>query len=447
LPSSGGGGDRGDGAGTRLAVAAETSARPNPEPGTKTSTGSWARALAALGAVAAVCAWAWCAHELWGTIVPAGLHLPHIDVHQFFSASLLRRSASYERFLDVDGLLEMLVPVAVLAVYARQGQRLMRESAAGRIGTGILLALLGFALVWLAQVPFDLAALWWERRHHVMHVGYVAGLLDSFLGLGVSFVWIALAVALAMALAGRMRRWWWIVAAPMFAALALLAALVTPYLITKTHHLRNPALVAEARTLEMREGVSGTPVLVQNLPRTTMEVNAETAGIAPTQRVVLWSTLLGGHFSRAEIGVVMSHEFGHVAGAHVLKRVGWLALFLIPAMGLVALATRRRGGLARPEAVPLALLVFVVLELVTLPFFTLVSRRYEVEADWSSLRATHEPAATRRVFERLAATNLSNPDPPTWAYLLYADTPTLAKRIAMTKAWESWTRRHPSAGR
>lgn len=414
-------------------MAAETSVTPGARRGSGTSTRSWTWALALLLAAGA---WAWCAHELWGTIVPAGVQLPHVDVHRFFSASLLRRNSSFERFLDVNGLLEMLAPVAVLAVYARRGQSLMRESAAGRIGTGIMLALLGFALVWLAEMPFDLASLWWERRHHVVDEGYLAGLLGSFLGLGASFVWVALAVALAMALAGKMRRWWWVVAAPLFAALALLSALLTPYLITKTHSLRDLPLVAEARKLEAREGVTGTPVLVQNLSGTRTEVNAETAGIGPSQRVVLWSSLLDGRFNRAEIGVVMSHEFGHVARAHVLKRVGWLALLLIPATALVALATRRRGGLGRPEAVPVALFVFVVLELVTLPFWTLVSRRYEVEADWSSLQATHEPAATRHVFQRLASTNLSDPDPPTWAYLLYADTPTLVQRIAMTEAWE-----------
>ncbi len=417
-------------------MAAETPVTSGAERGDGTSASPWTRALVVLVALVAVCAWVWCAHELWGTIVPAGLQLPHVDVHRFFSASLLRRSTSFDRFLDVVGLLGAVAEVAVLALYARRGHGLMRESAAGRIGTGILLALLGFALVWLTLVPFDLAALWWERRHHVVHEGYLTAVLGSFLGLGVSFVWIALGVAIAMALAGRMRRWWWVVAAPLFAALGLLSALLTPYLITKTHPLRDPALVAEARTLEAREDVSGTPVRVQDVSHRTTEVNAETAGIGPTQRVVLLSTLLDGRFSRAEIGVAMSHEFGHVARAHVLKNVGWLALFLIPALALVALATRRRGGLARPEAVPVALLVFVVLQLVALPFFTLVSRRYEVEADWSSLRATHEPAATRRVFERLAATNLSDPDPPSWAYLLYAGTPTLAQRIAMTEAWE-----------
>jgi STE24 endopeptidase len=422
-------------------VAAQTSATPGAGRSSGGSARPRTRALAVLGALLAACAWAWCAHELWGTIVPAGLRPPHVDVHRFFSASLLRRNSSYDSFLGVVGLLAAFAQVVVLAVYARRGHRLMRESAAGRIGTGIMLALLGFALVWLAQVPFELATLWWERGHHVVHEGYAAGLLGSFLGLGARFVWVALAVALAMALAGKMRRWWWVVAAPLFAALTLLSAFLAPYLIAKTHPLRDPALVAEAKTLEAREGVAGTRVLVQNLAHTTTEANAETAGIGPSQRVVLWSTLLDGRFSHAEIGVAMSHEFGHVARAHVLKQVGWMALLLIPGTALIALATRRRGGLARPEAVPVALLVLVVLELVTLPFFTLVSRRYEAEADWSSLQATHEPAATRQAFERLAGTNLSDPDPPTWAYLLYAQTPTLAQRIAMTEAWEQRTSR------
>jgi STE24 endopeptidase len=414
-------------------VIAQRSARP----GTGRGHGkAWRRALAILATLLAACAWLWCAHELWGTIVPAGLQLPHVDVDRFFSASLLRRTSSYERFLNVVAVLGSLAEIAVLAVYARRGQRLARESAAGRIGTGIMLALLGFALVWLVQVPFELAALWWQRRHHVVQEGYVSGLLTSFLGLGPSFVSIGLAVALAMALAGWMRRWWWVAAAPLFAALAFLAALLSPYTITSTHQLRDPALVAQARTLAAREGVSGTPILVRELSGTSTEVNAETAGIGPTQRVLLWSTLLDGRFTNAEIGVVMAHELGHVARAHVLKRVGWVALLLVPALALVALATRSRGGLARPEAVPVALLVIVVLQLVTLPWLTLVSRRYEVEADWSALQATHQPATARRVFQRLAGTNLSDPDPPTWAYLLYAQTPTLAQRIAMTEAWE-----------
>ena len=83
---------------------------------------------------------------------------------------------------------------------------------------------------------------------------------------------------------------------------------------------------------------------------------------------------------------MIGHELGHIAHDHPLKRVGWLALFLIPAAALVALLTRRRGGMARPEAVPVALLVFVALQLLATPLLNIVSAPREAEADWAALR-------------------------------------------------------------
>jgi STE24 endopeptidase len=381
--------------------------------------------------------WALAAHELWRSSVPAGLALPHVDVHQFFSTSFLHRSSSFGRFLDLDRLLASVTLLVVLAVYARHGHTLMRESAAGRIGTGVLLGMLGFAVVWLAQVPFGLAAVWWERRHHISHQGYGASLLESFFGLGSRFLFIALALAVAMGLARALRRWWWLAAAPLFAALALLSTFLSIYLIPSTHPLRDPALAADARTFAAREGVPGTQVLVQRVSRSITAPNAEAVGIGPTRRVILWDTLLDGRFGRREIGVVTAHELGHIAHGHLLRRVGWLALFLLPATALVALLTRGRGGLARPEAVPVALFAFVALQLLTLPLWTLVSRHEETEADWSALQATHEPATARGLFERLATTSLANPDPPAWSYVLYANHPTIAQRIALTEAWQA----------
>jgi STE24 endopeptidase len=299
-----------------------------------------ALALVALAVLVTAALWALAAHELWRTSVPAGLSLPHVDARRFFSPSFLRRSSSFDLFLNVDGLLASLTLLIVLAVYARRGHGLMRESAAGRIGTGILLGMLGFALVWLAEVPFGLAAVWWERRHHVSHQGYVTALVESFFALGGRFLFIALALALAMGLAGALRKWWWIVATPLFAALALLSTFLSIYLIPNTHPLRDPVLAADARALSATEGVPGTKVLVQKVSRSVTAPNAEAVGFGPTRRVVLWDTLLDGRFTRPEIRVVMAHELGHIAHGHLLRRVGWLALFLLPATGLVALLTR-----------------------------------------------------------------------------------------------------------
>ena len=404
------------------------------------STDARPRAAIAFVAIVAAALWAWAAHALWHSSVPSDLSLPHVDVREFFSASFLRSSESFQRFLDIDGLLGTVVVVAVLAVYASRGQRLARESAAGRIGTGLLLGMLGFAVTWLAVAPFGLAGVWWERRHHISHQGYVSWLLDSFLALGGQFVYISLALAIVMALAARTRRWWWLTAAPVFAALALLSAFLSPFLLTGTHPLRDPAVAAEARALAAREGVPGTKVVVQTVSHEVTAPNAEAVGLGSSRRVVLWDTLLDGRFDHAEVGVVVAHELGHIAHGHLLKRVGWLILFLVPAAGLVALATRPRGGLARPEAVPLALLVYVILQIAALPLSSMVSRREEAEADWAALQATHEPATARRLFMGLATSSLADPDPPAWSYVLYADHPTIAQRIAMTQAWETRTR-------
>lgn len=386
--------------------------------------------------------WVWGAHALWDSTVVPPLHLPDIAPSRFFSDSFLGRSVSYTRFLNVDGLLAAVTLLVVLGIYARRGHRLMRESAAGRIGTGMLLGMLGLAIVWLAEVPFGLAAVWWQRRHHVSHQGYLAWLGERFFGLGSEFLFVCLALAIAMGLAGVLRKRWWVVAAPVFVGLTLLFTFVSPYLVPNTASLRDPWLLSDAQALERSEGLEGIKVRVQDVHRFTTAPNAESAGLGPTRTVILWDTLLKGRFSHREIRFTVAHELGHLAHDDPLKRVGWTALFLLPATALIARLTRRRGGLARPEAIPVALFVLVALQLLATPLFNIVSRHQEVAADWSALMATQEPAADRALMRRLATTSLHAPGQPGWAYVLYGTHPTIMQRIAMSYAWEEWSRQH-----
>jgi Zn-dependent protease with chaperone function len=393
-----------------------------------------------LALIAGAALWLGAAYALWHATasVPSG---PSLSPHRFFSDSFLRSSSSYERFLTIDGLLALLALLAVLALYARRGHRLMRESAAGRVGTGMMLGMLGFAIVWLAEIPFGLAAVWWERSHDVSGQSYLGWVLESFVSLGGTFVFVAAALAIAMGLAGWLGRWWWLAAAPAFVSLALLFTLLSPYLIPDTSPLHDSALAAEARALQRREGVEGTSFVVEDVDRFTTAPNAEATGLGPTKTVVLWNTLLNDGFSRAEIRTVLGHEIAHLAHHDPLKALGWLALFLLPATALIELLTRRRGGLARPEAVPVALLVLIALQLLATPMLNLVARRAEASADWSALEATHDPAAARAAFRRLSTTSRSSPDPPAWSQLLYGTHPTIMQRIAMTYAWEREQRR------
>jgi STE24 endopeptidase len=85
--------------------------------------------------------------------------------------------------------------------------------------------------------------------------------------------------------------------------------------------------------------------------------------------------------------------------------------------------------------VSLALLVFVALQLAATPLQSAVSRRYEAEADWTSLQTTHDPAAMRALHRRFVARGLADPDPPGWWHALFDDHPTGLQRVEMADAY------------
>ena len=395
--------------------------------------------LAARGAILAALAAVWTisAYLLWESKVPSSLHLPRLDPHAYFTSAQLHAVASFARVEDLLFWGTTVAQVAALVIYARFGYRWARESAAGPLGTGMLLGMLGFALVWAVELPFGVVDLWWQRRHHISNVGYPAYLFGDWFGLGGEFVFLCLALAIVMGLARKFKRYWWIGAAPAFVGLALLFAFIGPYL-TPTHRLQDPSLRAIATQLEAKEHTGHVPIDVEDVRDVTSLPNAEAMGIGPSRRVVLWDTLVDGRFTQPELRVVIAHELGHLARNHIWKAVGWYALFAFPGAFLIALATRRRGGMGQPAAVPVSLLVLVLLGLLALPLENAISRHREAEADWLALRTTHDPAAATALFRRFVPTTLDEPDPSTFDYLMLENHPTIMQRIAMAQAWRRY---------
>ena len=95
-----------------------------------------------------------------------------------------------------------------------------------------------------------------------------------------------------------------------------------------------------------------------------------------------------------------------------------------------------------PEAVPRVVFVYVVLQLAVLPLRNVASRHMEAEADWSALRATHDPASGSRLFGLFAGQTLEDPNPPWWDYVFLENHPTLMQRIEMTRYYRSYVRSH-----
>jgi Zn-dependent protease with chaperone function len=370
--------------------------------------------------------WTVAAWLLWRTSVPA-LHLPHLHESALFPPHALQRAQDYSGVDRLFWLGATITQLVVLGVFVRYGVRWMRESAAGPIGTGMLLGMIGFAFVWAAELPFSVLGVWW-RHHYGLSGSYAQATVGDWFALGAQFVLLCVALAIVMGLA-RVRRigdWWWLPAAPVFVGLRTLLAFVAPWLLGGTSF--HAAYVSKLQRIERVH----VPVRVLG---GFDEPNAFATGLGPSRRVFLWKPIVDPPFTPRMDRFVLAHELGHLAHNHIWKSIGWYALFAFPLAFVLALATRRRGGMGVPSAIPLAIFVYVLLQLVALPLQNVVTRHLEAEADWSALRATHDPAAGRQLFRLLAVETLDDPNPPWWDYVFLENHPTLMQRIEMTQAY------------
>jgi STE24 endopeptidase len=386
-----------------------------------------------------VIGWLVAAFLLWQTAVPDDLVLPNVDPTSGLSRQVIDEAEDFETFTRWNFVLSQVAFLGVLALYAWRGARFARESAAGRIGTGMLLGMLGIALAGLSQLPFQLASLWWERRHGLWKTGYLDWFLESWVVLGAEFLFICLWLLVAMALAALLPNRWWFAATPVFVALALLFAFIFPYLVPDQE--RAPVeLRREAELYAQRQDVEPVKVVVQRMSDVTSIPNAQAAGLGPSRRIFIWDTLLDGRFDDGQVRVVLAHELGHHSRHHVWKSIAWYALLLLPLLAAVAWVTRRRGGLYEPRAVPLALFVLAAGSLALQPFASAVSRELEAEADWVALETTRDPASARKLFQDFTRAALEDPTPPRWAHLAFDTHPSIEERIAMATAWEERNR-------
>jgi STE24 endopeptidase len=348
--------------------------------------------------------WLAAAALLWRTRVPAHLPQAQVSLGDFFTPAEVRRADGHVRVLRLAALGGFALQLAARAVLALRPPRL-RASLTGGV--------LGLAL-WIAAVPSAVVTQWWQRRYGISIQGWgvwAIAFLPSVLA------WVvggAIAGAVVVALARRTSRWW-LGGAVIATAAVGLYALLNP-LVGGGEHLRHPP-----------PGLAGVRVEVDRVHDETRAANAEAVGIGPTQRIVFWDTIL--RFPPREVVVIAAHERAHLDRRHIPKGLAWTLLFLVPGLWLVGRAARPD----RAELLPRAALAAALVALVALPLANAISRRYEREADWIALERTRDPDAAANLFRDLAISNALQPDPPRWAYILFADHPSTKQRLELVQ--------------
>ncbi|RBY88455.1 M48 family metallopeptidase [Blastococcus sp. TF02A-26] len=368
------------------------------------------------------------------------------------SPEAVTRAESFAGALRPASLASLVLGLAVSAVLGltRLGARLVLAVARPLGGRWVWQVLLGtLALLAIGRlVTLPLAAYGEVVRHRygLSTRSWPLWLRDVGVSLAIDAALTALGVLLLVWLVRRVPRWWWAWAAGAAAALVVVGSFLYPVVIEPAFNSFASLPAGQLRTdlLALAEE-NGTPVedvLVSDASRRTTSLNAYVSGFGGTRRIVLYDTLLD-RLPDDEIESIVAHELGHVATDDVLTGTLMGALGAAAAVaGLGWLLTwtplLRRAGAespADPRVVPLLLLLVSAGTLLATPVQNLVSRQVEARADLHALDLTNDAEAFIRMQERLATTNLSDPDPPAAWRWFFGSHPTKAQRVAFAEDW------------
>jgi Zn-dependent protease with chaperone function len=367
-----------------------------------------------------------------------------------FTTKEVERARRYHRPLYIALLLDTTLGLVALSllVFTRLGSWLYAPvEELPWWGRAVLFPILVLGVLTLLRLPLS----YWrghvrERRWGFSTQTARGWWLDRAKGFAVAAGLTAVAVLAFVALARALPGAWPVAAAPgaalLVLALGFTAPIVLEPLFNRFGPLADPALAGELRALAERAGVPVRDVLVADASRRTRRENAYVSGLGATRRIVLFDNLLNASEPR-QIRLVVAHELGHRRARHVergtLLAMAGTATVVLVLWGLLSwpalLEAIGASGPGDPRVVPFLLLVVSVFELLGLPLGAALSRRWEREADRSSLELTRDPEAFESAHRRLARANLADLEPRRAVYALLFSHPTPPERIAAARAW------------
>ncbi len=367
-----------------------------------------------------------------------------VSARSYFSAADIERARAYGRpqlalYAGQLALQAGLLALLVVRPPRRLAGAFRRPLPAGAAtGAGLAVALT------LVTLPLGAVAEQRARDFGLSTQSWASWAGDQGKGLGIEVVLAGAGAALALALIRRFPRRWWLPGSAGVVAIGAAFLLAGPLLLDPLFNSFPPLKPGPVRSdvlaVARRAGVRVDRVLVVDASRRTSATNAYVTGLGAAKRVVLYDNLLRD-FSRDEVRLVVAHELGHVHYRDVPR--GLLFLALVAPFGTLAvqrLSERLSPQRGAPGALPALVLA---LTLVSMPMTWLsngLSRRVEARADSFALLRTGEPRPFVGFEQRIARTNLADPDPPGWLVFLLGTHPPSVERIGAAVAYERGAR-------
>ncbi|MEW5725314.1 MAG: M48 family metallopeptidase [Thermodesulfobacteriota bacterium] len=360
----------------------------------------------------------------------------------------LEKAAAYQKTKRRLALVEFGLLSAYLVAALAWGWTFFLRDLAYRAGGGpavwvLIYFLVGGVVFELATLPLTVFSGYViERRYGLMRQSLRAWTWDLVKAQLVGLVLGLVAVETLYLLFRRAGAAWWLWAGVIFALFFVVLAQVTPVVILplffKFKKLPEGGLTDRLMLLCRRAGTPVLGVYEWGLAAKSARANAALVGWGPTRRVVLSDSLLE-RFTPSEVEVVLAHELGHHRKGHLwwllaLQTVLTFVAFYLAGRVFAALGPRLGlGHLADPTGLPLLVLTFLGLGLLTYPWLNAFSRRLERQADLYALELTGLTGSFISAMERLAAMNLVEIEPNRVIEFLFHSHPSPGRRIQAAK--------------
>ncbi len=366
----------------------------------------------------------------------------------YFPAEQVEAARDYrsgQRLLFVGGLVaEGAVLVALVAGRPDAARRLLDRAAERPLLGGAAAAAGLAATVAIVTLPFDVAA-----HERAVDAGLSIQDISSWAADWAKSNAISVAIAgavgtAALALIRRSPRRWWIPGSAAVVGIAAVFIWLAPVVLAPLFNDFDELEPGQARSdvleLGQRAGVEIGEVYRVDASRRSTAINAYVGGLGPTKRVVLYDTLLED-LDRGERRAVVAHELAHVEARDVPRALLFIALsaplaLLLTARLAEALARRSGAEPGQPAYLPALAIAFALTSFGVGIVGNQLSRAIEAKADTRALELTDDPASMIGLQQRLAKSNLGDPDPPGAVTFLLGTHPPALERVGTAIAYE-----------
>jgi STE24 endopeptidase len=365
------------------------------------------------------------------------------------------RSQEYSRIKERLGLLSAAFSLAGGATFVGSGlaakvnRRLLPRSGASirqRLRYQSVLSL----STWIAAIPLAFYNGYViEKRFELSRQTPQGWALDAMKSEAMS---MPVQMGLVEGMQWTMRRWprqWWLVVSGAAIPLTSLFVYLFPVLIAprfnKYEPLTDKELDARLRALAERSGLNVAEVMQMDMSRRTSKANAFFAGVGHTKRIVISDTMLE-QFTHGEIETVVAHEAGHQVNRDLWRNIAASSVFTLAITAATDFVGRRilearpelvgTSELGNPRALPVIALSFGITGALLAPIQLAYSRAIESRTDRFALELTGNGADYASALDKLAQSNLADPNPPRWVVVLMHSHPPLGDRIDAARSHE-----------